>query len=46
MKGSDEENLENAVKPVLNGHSKINKMKVLKTGGSLMRVERSILQYF
>ena len=26
------------VKPVLKGHSKIDKMKVLKTGGSLMQV--------
>ena len=41
------------VKPVLNGHSKINKTKVLMTNGSLMKVESiaecspwSILQYF
>ena len=27
------------VKPVLSGHSKIDKMKVLKTGGRLMQVE-------
>ena len=27
------------VKPVLNGHSKIDKTKVLKTNGSLMKVE-------
>ena len=27
------------VKPVLSGHSKINKIKVLKTKGSLMKVE-------
>ena len=27
------------VKPVLSGHSKINKTKVLKTNGSLMKVE-------
>ena len=26
------------VKPVLSSHSKIDKMKVLKTGGSLMQV--------
>ena len=43
----------NTVKPVLSGHSKIDKTKVLKTNGSLMKVEsigecspRSILQYF
>ena len=46
-----------AVKPVLSGHSKIDKTKVLKTNGSLMKVESiaecslrmlswSILQYF
>ena len=41
-----------AVKPVLSGHSKITKTKVLKTNGSLMTVEsiaecpKSILQYF
>ena len=29
----------NIVKPVLNGHSKIDKTKVLKTNGSLMKVE-------
>ena len=41
------------VKPALNGHSKIDKTKVLKANGSLMKVEsiaecspRSILQYF
>ena len=41
------------VKPVLSGHSKIDKTKVLKTNGSLMKVESiaecsswSILQYF
>ena len=27
------------VKPVLNDHSKIDKIKVLKTNGSLMKVE-------
>ena len=27
------------VKPVLSGHSKIDKTKVLKTGGSLLQVE-------
>ena len=32
------------VKPVLNGHSKIDKRKVLKTGGSLMHVE-NIAEY-
>ena len=36
---------ESTVKHVLSGHSKIDKMKVLKTGGSLMQVG-SILQYF
>ena len=30
---------QNTVKPVLIGHSKIDKMKALKTGGSLMQVE-------
>ena len=30
----------NAVKPVLSGHSKIDKTKVLKTDGSLMQFER------
>ena len=37
------------VKPVLSGHSKINKTKILMTNCSLMKVEsiaRSILQYF
>ena len=41
------------VNPVLNGHSKIDKTKVLKTDGSLVQVESiaecslcSILQYF
>ena len=29
----------NTVKPVLSGHSKIDKTKVLKTNGSLMKVE-------
>ena len=45
--------LNNTVKPVLSGHSKIGKTKVLKTNGSLMKVESiaecspwSILQYF
>ena len=33
------------VKPVLSGHSKIDKTKVLNTNGSLMKV-KSILQYF
>ena len=27
------------IKPVLNGHSKIDKTKVLKANGSLMKVE-------
>ena len=43
----------NTVKPVLSGHSNIDKTKVLKTNGSLMKVESiaeyspwSILQYF
>ena len=31
--------LYNTVKPVLSGHSKIDKTKVLKTNGSLMKVE-------
>ena len=41
----------NTVKPVLSSHSKIDKTKVLKTNGSLMKVESiaecswSILQY-
>ena len=41
------------VKPVLSGHSKIDKTMILMTNGSLMKVERiaecspwSILQYF
>ena len=41
------------VKPVLSGHSKIDKTKILMTYGSLMKVESiaecspwSILQYF
>ena len=41
------------VKPVLSGHSKIDKTEVLRTDGSLMKVEKycrmlswSILQYF
>ena len=41
------------VKPVLSGHSKIDKTKILMTNGSLMQVESiaesspwSILQYF
>ena len=41
------------VKPVLSGHSKIDKTKILKTNGGLMKVENiaecsswSILQYF
>ena len=41
------------VKPVLSGHSKINKTKILMANGSLMKVESiaecspwSILQYF
>ena len=45
--------LPNTVKPVLSGHSKIDKTKILMTNGSLMMVERiaecspwSILQYF
>ena len=31
--------LDLTVKPVLSGHSKIDKTKVLKTNGSLMKVE-------
>ena len=41
------------VKPVLSGHSKIDKTKILMTNGSLMKVKSiaecspwSILQYF
>ena len=30
---------QNTVKPVLSGHSEINKTKVLKTNGSLIKVE-------
>ena len=44
---------ENTVKPVLSSHSKINKTKVLKTNGSLLKAQSiaecspwSILQYF
>ena len=36
-------------KPIFSGHSKIDKTKVLKTNGSLIKVESiawSILQYF
>ena len=43
----------NTVKPVLSGHSKLNKTKILKTNDSLMKGESiaecsiwSILQYF
>ena len=43
----------NTVKPVLSGHSKIDKTKILMTNGGLMKVESiaecspwSILQYF
>ena len=45
--------LRSVLKPVLSGHSKIDKTKVLKTNGCLMKVESiaecspwSILQYF
>ena len=45
--------LVNIVKPVLSSHSKIDKIKVLKTNGTLMKVESivecspwSTLQYF
>ena len=34
-----ERNMKDTVKPVLNGYSKIDKAKVLKTNGSLMKVE-------
>ena len=44
---------ENTVKPVLSGHSKMDKTKVLMTNGSLMKVKSiaecspwSIQQYF
>ena len=47
------EETDGTVKPVLSGHSKRDKTKVLKTNGSLMKVESiaecspwSILQYF
>ena len=33
------------VKPVLRGHTKIDKTKVFKTSGSLVQVHRSILKY-
>ena len=43
----------NTVKPVLSGHSKTDKTKILMTNGSVMKVESiaecspwSILQYF
>ena len=32
--------MHNTVEPVLSGHSKIDKTKVLKTSGSLTKVER------
>ena len=35
----DEHTGTTTVKPVLSDHSKIGKMKVLKTGGSLLQVE-------
>ena len=45
--------LDCTVKPVLSGHSNIDKTKILMTNGSLMKVESiaecspwSILQYF
>ena len=38
------------VKPILSGHSKIDKTKILMTNGGLMKVKRiapwGILQYF
>ena len=33
------------VKPVLSGHSKIDETKVLKTNGSLMKVESKMLSW-
>ena len=33
----------NTVKPVLSGHSKIDKTKVLKTGASLVRVKSNAI---
>ena len=36
---------QNTVKPVLSGHSKIDKTKILMTNGSLMKVE-SIAECF
>ena len=32
-------NCENTVKPVLSGHSKIDKSKILMANGSLMKIE-------
>ena len=53
MTGIEEEEDTCTVKPVLSGHSKIDKTKVLKTTGSLMKVTKycrmlswNILQYF
>ena len=47
------ENIQYTVKPVLSGHSKIDKAKIFITNGSLMKVEStakcspwSILKYF
>ena len=49
----DECSLQNTVKPVLSGHSKIDKTMVVIANGSLMKVQSiaecslwSILQYF
>ena len=41
LMGRKESKQTNKQKPVLSGHSKIDKTKVLKTNGSLMKVESS-----
>ena len=53
MKGAILMIIRNTVKPVLSGHSSIDKTKVLKTNGSLMKVDSiaecsqgAFLQYF
>ena len=51
--GKSHSEIQYTVNPVLSGHSKIDKTKILMTNGSLMKVESiaecspwSILQYF
>ena len=44
LKQNDQNSENSTVKHVLSGHSKTDKAMVLKTNGSLMKVE--ILQYF